>query len=67
VPGASYQFIVRARNIYGYGEFSDVVTLRPDAVPDMMSTPTTTLSYPLVTISFVEPFDNGNSIIGYEV
>jgi hypothetical protein len=67
VPGSGYQFKVRASNIYGYGEFSDVVTLIPDAVPDMMSTPTTSLVYPTVTITFTEPFNNGNAIIGYEI
>jgi hypothetical protein len=67
MPGSGYQFKVRASNIYGYGEFSDVVTLIPDAVPDMMSTPTTSLAYPTVTITFTEPFNNGNTIIGYEI
>jgi len=52
VPGALYQFKVRAKNIYGYGPFSDVVTLQPDAVPDTMNTPTTTLVYPIVKLSF---------------
>lgn len=44
--GLDYQFKIRARNIYGYGEFSDIVTLVPDAVPDMMSAPSTSLIYP---------------------
>lgn len=67
VPGAEYKFKIRAKNIYGYGVYSDTVTLIPDAVPDMMATPITSLAYPTVTISFVEPFDNGNTIAGYQI
>lgn len=34
--GLSYKFKVRARNIYGYGPFSDVTDLIPDAEPAIM-------------------------------
>jgi hypothetical protein len=29
-----YMFKVRARNVYGYGDFSDTVTVRTSYVPD---------------------------------
>ena len=67
VPGNEYKFAIRARNIYGFGPYSDIVTLQPDAVPDMMNTPTTTLAYPTVTIHIEAPFDNGNEIDGYQI
>ena len=34
--GQDYLFKVRARNVYGYGEFSDFVTIRASSVPDTM-------------------------------
>jgi hypothetical protein len=32
-----YLFKIRAQNIYGYGEFSNVATIRTSDVPDTMS------------------------------
>jgi hypothetical protein len=52
VAGSAYQFKVRARNIYGYGDFSDIQVLVPDAVPDMMTTPLTSLSFPNLQIAW---------------
>jgi hypothetical protein len=66
-PGSQYQFKVRARNIYGYGEFSDTIILIPKAVPDMMASPTTSLDYPTVTIAWTTPFNNGNTINAYQI
>jgi hypothetical protein len=65
--GAEYKFKVRARNVYGYGPFSEISTLIPDAVPDMMSAPGTTLTYPQVRVSWVSPIDNGNTITSFEI
>ena len=36
-----YLFRVRAKNVYGYGEFSDTVTIRTSYVPDEMESVTT--------------------------
>ena len=36
--GLDYKFQVRARNIYGYGEVSDEVSIRAADVPDAMNT-----------------------------
>jgi hypothetical protein len=47
-PGETYQFKVRARNIYGYGPFSDLSYLIPHAEPATMDAPSTTLVYPTV-------------------
>jgi hypothetical protein len=51
-PGETYKFKVRARNIYGYGPFSDTVDIIPDDAPATMDAPTTTLVYPTVQIRF---------------
>lgn len=40
IPGYSYMFKIRARNIYGYGPFSEIITLIPNAAPSMMNIPT---------------------------
>jgi hypothetical protein len=59
--------MIRARNIYGFGEFSEIASLIPDSVPSMMNSVETSLSYPAVTISFTEPFENGRAITQYEI
>ena len=66
-PGETYKFKVRARNIYGYGLFSDVVEIIPDDVPATMDAPITSLEYPLVSIAFTAPFDNGRPILAYQI
>jgi hypothetical protein len=66
-PGYTYEFKVRARNIYGYGPFSDSSFLIPDAEPATMDAPTTTLQYQTVQIRFTEPYNNGRDITGYQV
>lgn len=67
VAGLEYLFKVRASNIYGYGEFSEMQIVIPDAVPAMMNSITTSLSYPLVTFMWEEPFSNGREITGYQL
>jgi hypothetical protein len=32
--GATYMFMVRASNIYGYGAFSNVLSVVPSDIPD---------------------------------
>jgi len=33
VTGTDYKFRIRARNMHGFGPYSDVVTIRADDVP----------------------------------
>lgn len=40
IAGYSYMFKIRAFNIYGYGPFSEIITLVPNAAPSMMNIPT---------------------------
>lgn len=65
VAGLEYRFTVRAYNIYGPGEYSDIAILIPDAVPAMMNAVTTSLNYPSVTFEWVTPFSNGRIVTGY--
>lgn len=67
VAGLEYQFKVRAENIYGYGDFSELEVVIPDAVPAMMNAITTSMSYPLVTFMWEEPFYNGREITSYQL
>ena len=60
-------FKVRARNIYGYGNFSNIVSMIPSAAPAMMNEVNTTLSYPNININFVPPFNNGQNITSYSI
>jgi len=41
VSSQNYLFKVRALSVYGYGPFSDTVTIRTSDVPDMMDPVTT--------------------------
>jgi hypothetical protein len=66
-PGLTYQFQVRARNIYGYGLFSDISSIIPDSEPATMDAPVTTLAYPNVELRFSAPFYNGRSIDAYQI
>lgn len=65
--GTSYQFRVRARNIWGYGNFSPVLTVLAADIPDTVATATT--SYDSTTgdviISWVAPNNKGSSITSY--
>ena len=66
-PGQPYIFKLRARNIYGYGDFSSEVTFTPVNVPATMEPVTTALNFPNIDLAFVEPDDSGSAILTYEI
>lgn len=65
--GSDYIFKIRAQNIYGYGEFSDMVTVRASSVPDTMLMIESISVMETVSISWTAPYNGGESIDQYEV
>lgn len=71
IPGTTYQFKVKARNIYGYGEFSAIVSILTAQIPDQ---PIALANVPLVTtayqigLSWSAPvFNGGSPLIDYSI
>ena len=66
--GESYSFRVRARNKWGFGEFSDPVLLDASYSPEPFdSPPVTTNVGGNIRIEWTAPFDNGAEITKYEI
>jgi len=68
--GMTYRFRVRARNIYGYGPYSDVLEVIPDDAPGKVDIPTVALSSTdptEVEISWAAPDDHSSPITSYEI
>lgn len=58
--GNDYIFMVRAKNIYGEGAYSDEITITASAVPDTMNTITTSVVSGNVKLDFTPPNNNGD-------
>ena len=69
VQGQSYEFRIRAKNIYGWGEFSDQITIRASTYPQQITSITTSIDSSTggLRIDWVAPFANGESIDSYKV
>ncbi len=67
--GQNYRFKVRAKNVYGYGDYSAEATLSSSSVPGTVTTLTTAYStYPDIEIDWSAPTSNGGkTITKYEV
>jgi len=67
--GDSYQFKVRAKNIWGWSAFSPVLTVVAAHKPDTMVTVTTAIvsSTGAVRITWTAPEENGDAITGYNI
>ena len=66
LPG-SYRFMVRANNIYGYGEWSEVAEIRASYVPDVLATMTVKLNYPYFDFAWAEPLTGSEAVDAYEI
>ena len=62
VGGVNYKFKVRARNIYGYGAFSDEFILEASDLPGKPIEPTISLSTTFATVSWQAPSSH-NAVI----
>mmetsp|Transcript_29136 Transcript_29136/g.28196 ORF Transcript_29136/g.28196 Transcript_29136/m.28196 type:complete len:163 (-) Transcript_29136:195-683(-) len=65
--GDPYQFKIRAKNIYGEGDYSNIVTLDAVGVPDKMSILTTANDGTDIKISWSAPYDNEDAISAYKI
>jgi hypothetical protein len=67
--GQSYRFKVRARNIYGYGPYSDETLVIPDDAPGKTDIPTVQLATDPteVEVSWPLPDDHSSTITSYEI
>lgn len=67
VRGESYSFQIRARNIYGFGPFSDTQDILAANYPSPPLIATTETVLTLVKITFLSAEDNGVPISSYDV
>jgi hypothetical protein len=68
ITGEDYQFRSRASNSFGWGAFSDVVTIKADDVPAQIAPVTTTVENIYARISWSLPSTtNGAPIVEYAV
>jgi len=65
--GTDYIFKVRARNIYGFGVYSDEVTIRAASVPDVMLQVSTFEVGTDILVSWPETPNGGYDITAYKI
>ena len=67
--GASYQFKVRAKNIFGWGVYSPVLTIQAAVAPSMVATPTLSIDATSgdAKITWLEPHDGSDTITSYKI
>ena len=67
VLGSDYQFKVRAQNVYGFGEFSDIVTIRASTIPNTMNIVESNTVLQAVVIAWEEPGNGGDDLLAYDL
>lgn len=65
--GDPYQFQVRAQNVHGWGDYSDIITAIPASPPDQPDAVTTEIDNIYVKITWTQPPTNGADIDAYTV
>ena len=67
--GATYRFRIRAKNLWGYGDYSSTVALVASAAPDQVDTAATSIDSSTgdLVISWVAPDDHGSPITAYRI
>lgn len=65
--GTTYSFKVQARNLEGFGEFSEVLTVTAAIVPETPDAPITQWTVDAVNIYWTEPETNGAAITSYTI
>ena len=67
ISGQDYFFKVRAKNIYGFGPFSNITKIRASYVPDTADIVNTVTSLKDVIIEWSPPPEGGDTITKYQV
>lgn len=67
VAQQDYLFKVRALNVYGYGVFSETVTIRSSDVPKEMVPPVTIVAATTLVMSWSAADDSGEAVTQYEI
>lgn len=67
VEGTVYNFRLQARNIYGWGVYSEIKAVAAAGVPEQMATPTTENQGTNVVVTWQEPYDNSDAISAYRI
>lgn len=69
VPGRIYGFRVRARNAFGWGDFSSYITLKTAVAPYQMMAPSTSIDEATgnVKIAWFQPADGSDPITKYSI
>lgn len=65
--GALYKFKYRARNVYGWGPFSEEVTIKAARQPEQMLPIETVIENNFVKVSWEYPTDNSDTVSEYEI
>ena len=64
--GQAYTFDVRARNVAGWGEWSEASTeVTPDTLPDVPAAPSLTFGDEQISIAWTAPYNEGSAITSY--
>jgi hypothetical protein len=68
-PGIDFLFRVRAKNMWGWGDYSAITTATPSALPDQMATVTTAVEATAgaVVLAWVAPNDNSSPLTAYKI
>lgn len=65
--GEVYNFRLQARNVYGWGTYSEIVAIAAAGIPGQMSIPQTTADGLNIIVSWQPPYDNSDYITDYRV
>lgn len=67
--GYTYMVRIRARNYWGWGDFSETITIKASTVPDQVDTPETSIEAVTggIRVTWAEPDDNSDTITAYMI
>lgn len=68
-PGQTYRIKIRARNYWGWGDFSETITMKASTMPGQVQTPVTSIEATTggIRVTWVEPDSNSDTITAYKI